>query len=329
MTHLNAQELLENYLVKRIDASVTYPNLSIFPKFIEIETVNVCNARCPMCTISDWQVDSPTMSDSLFEKIALDLINNHEKLRRVSLYRDGEPLIDKKMAQRVRRLKEGGVPEVAISTNVALLNEQKATDLLESGIDLVILSIDSLKKEIYEAIRVRLNFEEVIENAMRFIKLRDLGNYKTRIWARMIRQESNAAEWPEYQEFWRRRLQSADRVYYHNIFNWGGQLKDFQAIAPSYEPGLPCVALWSLLVVTVTGQVPMCNVDYNTKYLMGDLSVESIADVWNSKRFVSMRNAHLRNQKSENPLCANCNVWEAHESDDFFVLSQELSKAFS
>jgi radical SAM protein with 4Fe4S-binding SPASM domain len=257
------------------------------------------------------------------------LINNHEKLRRVSLYRDGEPLIDKKMAQRVRRLKEGGVPEVAISTNVALLNEQKATDLLESGIDLVILSIDSLKKEIYEAIRVRLNFEEVIENAMRFITLRDLGNYKTRIWVRMIRQESNAAEWPEYQEFWRRRLQSSDRVYYHNIFNWGGQLKDFKAIAPSYEPGLPCVALWSLLVVTVNGQVPMCNVDYNTKYLMGDLNVESIADVWNSKRFVAMRNTHLRNQKSENPLCANCNVWEAHESDDFFVLSQELSKALS
>ena len=31
-----------------------FENLLEFPKYIEIETVNACNARCPMCTINDW-----------------------------------------------------------------------------------------------------------------------------------------------------------------------------------------------------------------------------------------------------------------------------------
>ena len=48
-----------------------------------------------MCTINDWQRDTPTMKDELFEKIAAEVIDNADELRRVSLYRDGEPLLDK------------------------------------------------------------------------------------------------------------------------------------------------------------------------------------------------------------------------------------------
>ena len=39
----------ESYLTRRIDKEVEFKNLLEFPKYIEIETVNACNARCPMC----------------------------------------------------------------------------------------------------------------------------------------------------------------------------------------------------------------------------------------------------------------------------------------
>ena len=39
----------EPYLNRRIDKKVKFENLLEFPKYIEIETVNACNARCPMC----------------------------------------------------------------------------------------------------------------------------------------------------------------------------------------------------------------------------------------------------------------------------------------
>ena len=47
------------YLNRRIDKQAKFENLLEFPKYIEIETVNACNARCPMCTINDWERNYP------------------------------------------------------------------------------------------------------------------------------------------------------------------------------------------------------------------------------------------------------------------------------
>src|SRR3990167_4872662 len=119
----------QEYLVRRVSPRERYEDLLRFPRYLEIETVNVCNARCPMCTIGDWERGAQPMSDELFDKIAKEVIAHAHELKRVSLYRDGEPLIDKKLGRRVAMLKQGGVKQVAISTNVSLLNEARAADL--------------------------------------------------------------------------------------------------------------------------------------------------------------------------------------------------------
>ena len=141
-----------------------------------------------MCTINDWERNYPVMKDDVFNKISDELIENKKFLKRVSLYRDGEPLIDKKLAQRINKFKEAGINETSIATNVSLLNEKRSREILEAGLGLVIMSIDSLKKDVFESIRVRLKFDEVKENAINFLKLRDKINPNCRVWIRMIRQ---------------------------------------------------------------------------------------------------------------------------------------------
>ena len=239
---------MSEYLIKRIDKSSSIEDLLEFPKYVEIETVNACNARCPMCTINDWERNYPVMKDDVFNKISDELIENKKYLKRVSLYRDGEPLIDKKLAKRVNKFFEAGIENTSIATNVSLLNEKRARDLLEAGLGMVIFSIDSLDKKIFEGIRVRLKFEEVRDNAIKFLQLRDQINPKCRVWIRMIKQKDNNHEWEDYYKFWRKYTSGVDRVYFHNIFNWGGQLDNYKSISKSFEPNLPCVALWSLMV---------------------------------------------------------------------------------
>ena len=235
----------KDYLVRRISPKENIDSLLEFPKFIEIETVNACNARCPMCTINDWERNYPVMKDDVFNKISDELIENKRFLKRVSLYRDGEPLIDKKLAQRINKFKEAGINETSIATNVSLLNEKRSREILEAGLGLVIMSIDSLKKDVFENIRVRLKFDEVKENAINFLKLRDKINPNCRVWIRMIRQESNKDEWNDYYNFWKSYASENDRIYYHNIFNWGGQLDNYKSIEKSFEPNLP-VLLYGL-----------------------------------------------------------------------------------
>ena len=314
----------QEYLVRRVSPRERYEDLLRFPRYLEIETVNVCNARCPMCTIGDWERGVQPMTDELFNKIAAEAIAHAGELKRVSLYRDGEPLIDKKLPQRVAMLNAGGIRNTAISTNVSLLTEERGKALLDAGLGLIILSLDSLNKDVYEAIRVRLKFEEVMENAQRFIELRNRKKSPTKIWVRMIRQESNKDEWPAYQEFWAPKLTPMDRVYYHNIFNWGGQLQQFEPISNSYEPNLPCVALWSLLVIFCNGDVPLCNVDYNNKYPTGNILTRSIEELWRSKVMTERRELHLSGQKACISLCENCNVWD--EAPDLEHIANEYAE---
>ena len=54
------EQQFKDYLIKRIDNKDKFENLLEFPKYIEIETVNACNARCPMCTINDWEKKLPS-----------------------------------------------------------------------------------------------------------------------------------------------------------------------------------------------------------------------------------------------------------------------------
>lgn len=299
-----------DYLVRRISPRETINDLLTFPRYLEIETVNTCNARCPMCTIDEWTRHSPTMKEEIFGKIVDEVAEHAPTIRRASLYRDGEPLLDKKLPDRVARLKDVGVGTVSIATNVSLLNEERARGILEAGIDHVILSVDSLKKEIYESIRVRLNFEEVLDNALRFIRLRNEIRPSAQVVVRMIRQESNYDEWPAYREFWWDKVSAHDRVYFHNIHNWGSQLEGFSSIEKSLEPQHPCVALWSLLVIFANGDVPMCNVDFNNTHPTGSLRDHTIQELWQSKIMTQRRQLHLDGEKHKSPLCINCNVWD-------------------
>ena len=183
-----------------------------------------------------------------------------------------------------------------------------------------------LNKEIFENIRVRLVLEEVLENAEHFIAMRNALGAETRIWVRMIRQESNKDEWPDYEAHWREQLGSQDRVYHHDIFNWGGQLDRFSPISRSYEPNLPCVALWSLKVIFGNGDVPLCNIDYNNKFPVGSVLENSIKDLWRSKVMNERRGLHMRGEKSCISLCEYCNVWEEPKSQDNLISAEYAEK---
>lgn len=303
-------EKKREYLNKRISREEDYKDLLMFPRYLEIETVNTCNARCPMCTIKDWKRNYKPMADDLFAKISKEVIEHASEVKRVTLYRDGEPLIDKKLHERISFLKAGGLQSISISTNASLLTEERAKELLEAGIDIVIMSVDSLKKDVYERIRAGLKFEEVISNVLNFIRLRNKIRPGAHIWMRMIRQKDNFDEWPAYQKYWSELLKAEDRVYYHHIFNWGGQLKSFEPVADSREPYLPCVALWSLLVIFCNGDVPLCNADYNRKYPLGSVLTHTIKDLWQSKLLNEKRSLHLNGGKGLIDICKNCNVWD-------------------
>ena len=178
MISKNINAILNDLKIKDIK------EISRFPKYFEIETINACNARCIMCTVNEWnqeKSDNFTMSLELFEKFAQEVKEHIDWIDTICLNRDGEPTLDKYLVQRVQMLKDIDVKKVTFSTNAQLLTTDLSQKLLDAGLDDIMISMDSIEKVTYESIRKKLSFDKVLNNILNFIHLRNKGNYKTTI----------------------------------------------------------------------------------------------------------------------------------------------------
>ena len=102
---------------------------------------------------------------------------------------------------------------------------------------------------------------------------------------------------------------------------------NYKGIEKSFEPNLPCVALWSLMVFFANGDVPLCNVDYNNKYPTGSVMKNSIKELWKSKIMNARRKLHLGGNKKDISICANCNVWDEAKGEE--LISPEFAEKVS
>jgi radical SAM protein with 4Fe4S-binding SPASM domain len=288
-----------------------------FPKYFLIETVNTCNARCIMCGI-DFDKKSKTIIDNvLFDGIVDELGRHREEVEKVMLYLDGEPLLDKKLPVKVAKMKGAGIKVVNIATNASILTEKTTRALIEAGLDEIYITIDSMKKDVYEAIRVRLNFDDVLNNTLRFIDLRNQLNPGLRIRVQMIMQELNHTEVPDFRAYWAERLKPTDQVVVQKVHNWASTTEVMKFDDEDQVNNIPCIALWGTCVIHVNGDVPLCCMDTETEHLVGNVGKLSIADIWAGQKMKMLRKKHLQGQRNEIRLCDGCTLWreEKHESE--------------
>ncbi|MEI8102185.1 MAG: radical SAM protein [Chlorobium sp.] len=290
----------------------TEKNISIpFPKYISIETVKRCNARCVFCAVNEWPKHTPVMSDELYEDIFRQIKEHAADVEQVYLHGNGEPLLDKKLIQRVCQFKTAGVKKLVITTNASLLNQTISEELLNAGLDEIFFSFNGLNKDKYEKVRVGLNFDTVMANALGFIELRNRINPATRIRMRMevdpIFSDNDVNEW---MLFWRKKLKESDEVYAKKLHNWGNQI---EKIKSTKILSTPCPVLWTTMTILSDGQVALCCIDYAPKIVLGNLNTHSIKDVWMGKELSDIRTLHLSGLTDEISLCKGCKLWDADQ----------------
>ena len=295
----------------------TFENYLNFPMYYEIETINACNAKCEMCTIADWEKHpDPFMSKSLFKKIADELISKKDIVRVVNLCRDGEPLMDKGLEEKIDYLKNAGIKHTTFSTNASLLNKERALSLINSQLDEIMFSVDGFKKETFEAIRVGLKFEKVVDNIKQFIHLRDEYNSKIKIRVRLVIQDKNILEVEDWKNFWRPLLGADDSVHAKAIHSWGNQLDNFSAAKEFQAITTPCTSTFSTMIIRYNGDVTICPLDYSFKYKNGNLNGKSIEYIWqNGDEFKRFRQIHLDGERDDFPFCKGCRLWDSENKD--------------
>ena len=83
--------------------------VKIAPGYIQIETVRGCNAACVMCPLENSSTQKRAMKDDVFNKITSEIQKIPHYDPQIALYGLSEPLVDKKLIPRIRRLKKIGI----------------------------------------------------------------------------------------------------------------------------------------------------------------------------------------------------------------------------
>jgi sulfatase maturation enzyme AslB (radical SAM superfamily) len=265
------------------------------PEIVQIESTNICNAKCVFCPRDEMQRRQGIMTVELFRKIVdecADLGITH-----VRMHNYGEAFMDRKLVEKVRYAKQKGIREVGMISNGSLITEPVARGMIDAGLDAINISVDASGKEVFEATRIGLKYDKVIANIERLLRLRtESGKRRPKLILSFVRQ-NNSADEAAFIEHWR---SIADKIHVTDLHNWAGTLNTESDVNyPCYRPWLTFTVLWD-------GRVSLCCADFDGKTILGNLNTQTIAEVWNAEPYRNVRREHLESGGPD--VCRACDL---------------------
>ncbi len=299
------QEKWISYLIYRYKFKI-FPKakkVAEFPVYLLIEPTSVCNLRCVMC----FQIDETFTQKPYMGMMDLDLYKRiideaeHGGTKAITMASRGEPTLHKDFGEILRYASEKFI-DFKINTNATMLTEERCHEILLSGVNELVFSVDGHNKAIYEEIRVRSNFDEVLKNIDLFHTIREKqyqgSKLNTRASAVLFRDDQDESE---FQKFW---SGITDEVAYAVVrFQW-----DTYNNAVHPDRNEPCEFLWERMYIWFDGTVNPCEMDYKSHLQTGNVNDSSIRDVWKSDKYEKFREAHLEGNRGRLMPCDRCGV---------------------
>jgi len=90
--------------------------------------------------------------------------------------------------------------------------------------------------------------------------------------------------------------------------DFAGQIADAGVANMTPPRRVACGRLWSRATVLSDGTVVACEQDVLGKKGMGNLSSESLREIW-QRSFTALRADHEKGSFDSHPLCAGCREW--------------------
>lgn len=174
-----------NFLLNRLEMKMKKGYLFSYPYYLVIDPTNICNLKCPLCpTWQDLEARPKGKMDMQTFRNILDEAGPY--LFAVNLCNWGEPLLNPDLPDMVRYAKKYNTA-VGLSTNLNYLPDKTARELIASGIDIIVVSLDGATQENYTQYRKGGNFSTVLSNIEKLNSMRATGNkFPLLIWQFLV-----------------------------------------------------------------------------------------------------------------------------------------------
>ena len=163
---------------------------------VYVEPTVACNIDCITCFRNAWDEVDGRMSDETFDRI-FDCLRALDPIPDVYFGGVGEPLFHPRTVDWIAQIKALGA-KVEMITNGTILNEKKARQIIDAGLDVLWVSIDGATPESYADVRLGAELPSVIENVSRFRKMRKGSHYpRPEIGVAFVAMKRNIADLPK------------------------------------------------------------------------------------------------------------------------------------
>lgn len=288
-----------------------------FPNVVLIDTISFCNLACSMCVHDKMTRKKGIMSWDLLTKI-LDEVARENINARVWMVFFGEAFIMKRRTpsifDMIRYAKDKGLTDVVLNSNANLMDEETSRKLIDSGLDAIYIGIDAFSQETYSKLRVKGDYEKTRGNVLNLLKLQgQLKTQKPQVFVQFVEMDSNAHEKNAFIQFW---TEHGVTVKIRPKVSWAG-LIDAPNLILKDEDRWSCHWAMQTMSITDTGKVVTCPVDLDGRFIAGDVTENSLKDVWNGT-LKQLRTLHCERRFSELPdICRQCKDWQSARSDYF------------
>jgi len=231
----------------------------------------------------------------------------------VWLHLFGEPLFHPELERFINFCSANKI-QSGISTNATILDADKSSMLLDSSLHRIILCMDAVNKETYIKLRAGGDFDTTKRNILNFLQLAKERNKRDlKIEVQMIKTKESLHEIDAFESEW---YAAGANVLIRGFCLWGNQIN---IIPETYDPEKssfdrnynrhPCIVPWKQGGVLWNGDFVVCCMDFDGKIVAGNLSRETLKDIWNSPVMINLRKEHIENNYI-NSLCKDCVEWQ-------------------
>ena len=309
------------------------------PLELQLAVASVCNYRCAYCPCSrpdllkKHNVKKGIMDFDLYKKIIDDLDEFPQPIKILRLVKEGEPLLNKRFADMVRYAKEKQ-PKVKVdtTTNAILLTPALSDAIIDAGLDKIFISLQGINAAAHKRLAdVDINFADLLKNIRYFCKNRK----QCKVYIKVPDIGVNELE---KKEFFKLFKDDVDEMFIEHIVpTW----PDFDISDAKKDDGVGlygkpidteyikvCPIIFYNLNINHDGTVSPCQLDWAHKIVVGDVTKQSLYDIWNGKNFNGLRKLHLRGERPSHPLCGKCDALKYCEVDNIDNYANELLDRF-
>jgi len=288
------------------------------PFSLSIEPTTACNLACPECPSGLKQFSRPT--GKLLLKAHKKMLDEVESsVFYINYYFQGEPFLNPDFLELIKEAKKRKI-YTATSTNAHFIDEKTSKDIVESGLDRLIISIDGLSQQTYEGYRKKGDLNKVIQGSKHLIKAKkELKSKTPYLIFQFLAVRYNEHEIPKILEFGKGIGVNETRIKTAQIYNYknGSDLitKDLKysryklnsdgTYSLKHKLNNHCWRMWSGAVITWDGIVVPCCFDKDAKHQMGNVLEQNFNTIWNNKKYQHFRHLLLNNRSSID-ICQNC-----------------------